>query len=74
MHSRELNDLQQTVADRRFRIERLLQLRSARFSEANADDFGIVYRTAELMFQMQQGASGSEQLTDRNLIILRFKV
>jgi len=29
------------------------------FFRSNADDFGIVYRTAELMFQMQQGASGS---------------
>src|SRR5206468_11132397 len=59
MHVGELNDLQQTIADRWLRFQNFSQLCNALFrSEANPDDFGVRQRSANVMLEMQQDIGG----------------
>src|SRR6266436_9988508 len=59
MHVGELNDLQQTIADRWLHFQNFSQLRSTLFrSEANTNDFGVGQRSANVMLEMQQDIGG----------------
>ncbi len=59
MHVAEHDDLQQTTSQRRLRLERFFELRSAYVrSKRDADNFGVAEAAAEIMLYTQGQLGG----------------